>query len=126
SILFKDKLYPSGSLEQIPIINLREIPIITADNYCELNINYIKVYCDLIKEININGKKQKILRTQLIDLNKANDLLNYSFEHPIFIALRKNEFNSIKIRITDENDNNLCYEKGKFFITLIIQPIRIY
>ena len=100
--------------EQKPLFDLSEI-----------DIEYLLVYCDSIKESIINDRMANILRVIPIKHNINSEVIQYSFDKNLYIPLKVNELDCIKLYLRDENDNDLFFTEGKLLATLILRPINL-
>ena len=111
-------LFDSNSKQAIPQEEF-------AERYIEPmhDINVFHVYSDIIKESYIGNVKANILR--IFPRNKLckDETLTYYFDKNMFIPLRVDEINSIKISIRNNLADVMKYKKGNISATLLIRPL---
>lgn len=83
-------------------------------------VRQILVYCDIV-DYNIVGNSvaqlMKLVRVPPQDL-PFDEQFYYCFEKPDFLPLSVREFNSIKVSLKDDTDQEIIFDHGRVFITL--------
>jgi len=123
---FNDKLSNLLGLKEINIDNVEEVYINPIQEFEDRNINYLFVYCDEVVNSYMNDRRTNLLRVIPIRRAEKSEMTIYKFEKPLFVPLRVNEINSLRISLKDEENNDLFYTKGKLLAKLILRPIREY
>ena len=95
-------------------------------NSIENEIIFLKIYCDIIIETYINDRKTNLLRLVPININPSKKSTLYTFEKGLYIPLRFNEIESIRLSIRDQENRELFFLDEKILATLILRPIRIF
>ena len=85
-------------------------------------LDNIFVYTDVVKETYVGNIKTNILRV-FGSKESTEDMITYAFYNPIFIPLRLQEINNIKIEICDSFGVVPSYVKGEINLVLMIRPI---
>ena len=125
-IKFNNNLSNLLGISNINIDQVDQIELDKTIDFTEQKINYLFVYCDGIVDSYINERKRNLLKVISIKKNENSDMTIYKFEKPLFMPLRINEFDSLRITIKDEEDEDLFFTDGKLLATLILRPIRDY
>ena len=100
-------------------INEREIRIKPYKNIFNNQILY--VFCDILKDSFIGNQKGDVLRVFPFTPQKRNS----SFGSKIFIPLRMDEIDTIKITIKDKNGELFYFQNDCISLTLLIRPIEM-
>jgi hypothetical protein len=81
------------------------------------------VHTDIIEESYVNEDKLNLLRIVSNTNLSTNDTIYYNFKQLLFIPVRFESLNSIKISIRDKFGDVLYFNKGFISLTLLIRPI---
>jgi hypothetical protein len=85
---------------------------------------HIYIDCDVVKESYVGKDKRQILNHFIYEIHPNKERDSANFEHPIFIPVKKNLFNSIHITLKDQFNNIIKFEdSGSVIITLMFRPI---
>lgn len=82
--------------------------------------NYF-VYSDIIEESQIGNVKANLLRVVSKENSFFEDVNIYTFNNLMFVPLRINEINSIKISITDNFGQIINYKNGYIYLKLLFR-----
>jgi hypothetical protein len=80
-------------------------------------INSLFVYCDLLEHVAVGDARAPLLR--IVSAVGANgEIITQTFEDPLYVPLRKKNFDSIEIDIRDDFGRSIPFESGKVIVTL--------
>jgi len=88
-----------------------------------LNVDFIFVYCDIIKESYIENTKTNILKIFAKKNNINNNITTYQFDSSLHIPLRVEEIHSIKLSLRNSLGEKLYYKSGHILATLLFRPV---
>ena len=79
------------------------------------------VKSDILKVSYVNNSRSECMRS----ISFSNRIQHYSFNNYLFIPIRFEDIDSIKISIKDTDDNVFYYEEGFISLTLLVRPIEM-
>lgn len=95
-----------------------------AVNRCEINpLHQLFLYTNIVKESYCGAIKKPLLKV-IQKIISTHDIVTYTCQNLMYIPVKVNEINSIKLNLTDKFDNILTYKKGFMSAILVIRPIR--
>ena len=117
------------SIQNYPSIKFENNTIIKKNyGYGDLEPNFNKfdnffIYSDIVTETHLGNIKSNILK--ILPRNKTSEesQIIYSIKNLLYVPLRINEINSIKISIRDNLGQIIEYNDGEITLTLVFQPI---
>lgn len=101
--------------------NSKDIPI---DNFGE-NFHYIRslyVYTDIVKYQYVGDTLAPLLRNVVVPPNNSLSTQTVIFDSPHYLPVNKSVIETINIKITDEQGNNIKFRRGKSIIKLHFRP----
>ena len=81
------------------------------------------VHCDIVKESLVGSIRKNILKIFPRNKHSTDENVNYILNDNLYIPLRVEEINSIKISIRNQFGEIHKFDKGKIFLTLLMRPI---
>jgi hypothetical protein len=82
------------------------------------------IYTDIIKYQYIGDTWAPILRTVNVPNNSENKTQNVLYDSPHYVHLNSTNIDTINIRITDEQGENIRFKRGKSIVKLHFRPIK--
>jgi hypothetical protein len=80
------------------------------------DVDYLCMYMPLLDAQQVGSVKLPLLRMVPFD-NTDNPRLNYSFIHPYYCQVKKNNIESIRVITRDQLGRQVLFHPGKLFLT---------
>ena len=89
------------------------------------NIKAIYLYCDLIEDQIVGGEKWQMLRFLNVQNNTFGASVMHYYDNPQYISLAKKSFETINIKICNQNKDIINFKKGVSIIQLHFKLTKI-
>ena len=105
------------------LLGFREITIShTTEGVFPINLNYntqaIFIYCDIIEEQILGKEKWQLLKFMHVQDNKFGECVTQTYDNPQYITLSKKHFETVHIKICNQEKEVIHFQKGVNIIQL--------
>ena len=104
----------------------KNYPIITVKDhtFVPVDIQSIGIHCYLIESQFVSNSFQQLLRFVPSERKKYTTSQTNTFINPLYLPLRKNNFNTIRMQLLDLDMNRIPFEGGVIILCLHFRPIK--
>mgnify|MGYP003449266021 FL=1 len=91
----------------------------TGEEVCDIDrkVSSIFVYCDAIEHVQIGDVTAPLLRSISVG-GKQGEIIRRIFDKPLYVPIRKKNFDAIEIDMRTDTGDPIPFESGKSSVTL--------
>ena len=102
-----------------PILGYNDDTWFTGEEVCDIDrkVSSIFIYCDATEHVPIGDVTAPLLRTIAVG-GKQGEIIRRIFDKPLYVPIRKKNFDSIEIDMRTDTGDPIPFESGKSSVTL--------